>query len=106
KELAGAPHAAATLVAAALDGPLDERQSALALRLKGQIALDRMRVAEALPALLEAAGRLESIEPAVARDTYLETLRSAQIGGRLAEEMLRRAAEGARKAPPPPGPPG
>jgi DNA-binding CsgD family transcriptional regulator len=106
KELAGAPHAAATLVAAALDGPLDERQSALALRLKGQIALDRMRLAEAVPALLEAAGRLESIEPAVARDTYLETLRSAQIGGRLAEEMLRRAAEAARKAPPPPGPPG
>jgi DNA-binding CsgD family transcriptional regulator len=106
KELAGAPQAAATLVSAALDGPLDERQSALALRLKGQIALDRMRLAEALPALLEAAGRLESIDPAVARDTYLETLRSAQIGGRLAEEMLRRAAEAARNVPPPPGPPG
>jgi DNA-binding CsgD family transcriptional regulator len=105
KELAGAPQAASTLLAAALDGPLDERERALALRLQGQIALDRMRITEAVPLLLEAAGRLESVEPGIARDTYLEAMRAAQIGGRFAEEMLRRAAEAACKAPPPPGAP-
>jgi DNA-binding CsgD family transcriptional regulator len=105
KELAGAPQAASTLLTAALDGPLDERESALAQRLKGQIALDRMRLGEAVPTLLEAAGRLESIEPGAARDTYLEAIRSAQIAGRMAGDLLRRAAEAARNAPPPPGSP-
>src|SRR5262249_2146541 len=106
KELAGAPQAASTLLATALDGPLDERESALALRLKGQIDLDQMRLAEAAPPLAEAAERLASIAPGAGRDTYLEAMRSAPIGGRVAEEMLRRAAEAARAAPPPSGPPG
>jgi ATP/maltotriose-dependent transcriptional regulator MalT len=64
-----------------------------------------MRLGEAVPTLLEAAGRLESIEPGAARDTYLEAIRSAQIAGRMAGDLLRRAAEAARNAPPPPGSP-
>jgi AAA ATPase domain len=106
KELAGAPQAASTLLAVALDGPLDERESALAQRLKGQIDLDLRRIGEAVPALLEAAGRLESIEPDVARNTYLEAMRAAHINGRFGVEMLRRAARAARNAPPPSGAPG
>jgi DNA-binding CsgD family transcriptional regulator len=106
KQLAGAPQAASALLAAAGEGPLDERESALAERLKGQIALDLRRPGEAVPFLLEAAGRLESIEPALARKTYLEALRAGQTGGALAEEMLRSVAEAARKIPISSGTPG
>jgi DNA-binding CsgD family transcriptional regulator len=101
KHLAGAPEAASSLLAAAVDGPLDERERALAQRLKGQIALDLRRAGEALPLLLDAAGRLSAIEPVVARDTYLDALRAATIGGRLGGDMLRRAGEAARTAPQP-----
>jgi DNA-binding CsgD family transcriptional regulator len=96
KELAGDVHSASMLLAAALHGPLDERESALAQRLEGQIALDEMHVGEAVPSLVAAAGRLEVIEPAVARHTYLEAMRAGQIAGRFGGEMLRRAAHAAR----------
>src|SRR5882672_534946 len=49
KQLAGAPHAASTLLAVAIRGPLDELESASAQRLKGQIALDLRRGGEAAP---------------------------------------------------------
>jgi len=106
KQLAGAPQAASALLAAAAEGPLDERESALAERLKGQIALDLRRVREAVPFLVEAAGRLVSIEPGVARATYLEALGAAQISGRGSGELRRRVAEAARNMPPPSGAPG
>lgn len=99
EQLAGAPQAALTLLATAIEGPLDELESAQATRLRGQIALDLRRGGEAVPFLLDAAGRLEGVEPRMARETYLEALRAGSIGGRLSEEMLRRAAEAARKAP-------
>ena len=101
KRFAGAPDDALTLLGAAMDGPLDERQEALARRLRGQIALDARRPKEALEFLLDGARKLESIEPALARETYLEALRAGSIGGRLDGERLRRAAaEAARDAPP------
>jgi DNA-binding CsgD family transcriptional regulator len=100
KQLAGAPQAASTLLATAVEGPLDEVESALAERLQGQIALDLRRGEEAVPLLLDAATRLQSVEPQLARETYLEALRAGSIGGRLGGEMLRRAAEAARSAPP------
>jgi DNA-binding CsgD family transcriptional regulator len=105
KQLAGAPQAASTLLATALDGPLDERRSALAQHLQGQIALDLRRGGEAVPFLLDAAGRLESVDAALARDAYLDALRAGSIAGRFGEEMLRRAAEAARDAPLPSGAP-
>ena len=61
KQLAGAPGAASTLLAVAIDGPLDELESASAQRLKGQIALDLRRGGEATPLLLEAAVSARSI---------------------------------------------
>ena len=101
KQVAGAPQAAATLLAAADDGPLDELESALAQRLRGQIALDLRRGGEALPFMLDAARRLSSLEPELARDTYLEAMRAGSIGGRFSAEMLHQAAEAARDAPSP-----
>ena len=98
KQLAGAPQAASTLLAVAIDGPLDELESASALRLKGQIALDLRRGGEATPLLLEAASRLEGVEPTVARKTYLAALFAASF---VSEETLRHAAEAARNAPRP-----
>ena len=98
KQLAGAPQAASTLLAVAIDGPLDELESASAQRLKGQIALDLRRGGEATPLLLEAASRLEAVEPTVARKTYLAALFAASF---VSEETLRRAAEAARNAPRP-----
>ena len=105
KQLAGAAEAASTLVAAAGEGPLDELDGALAQRLKGQIAVDLRRPVEAVSSLLDAAGRLESIKPALARETYLEAFRAGSIGGRLGGDVLQRTAEAARNAPPSGGAP-
>jgi len=96
KQLAGAPGAASTLLAVAIDGPLDEFESASAQRLKGQIALDLRHGGEATPLLLEAASRLEAFDPKGARTTYLAALFAACF---VNEETLRRAAEAARNAP-------
>jgi DNA-binding CsgD family transcriptional regulator len=101
KQLAGAPRAASALLVAAVDGPLDELEHAIAQRLKGQIALDLRRAGEAAPLLLDAARRLEALEPTLARDTYLEALQAGSIGGRFSEETLRRTAQAARNAPAP-----
>ncbi|HTW41712.1 MAG TPA: LuxR C-terminal-related transcriptional regulator, partial [Solirubrobacteraceae bacterium] len=103
KQLAGAPQAALALLAAAAEGPLDERDSALAERLRGQIALDLRRFGEAVPFLVEAAGRLEASEPALARLTYLEALRAAHIGAPFDGELLPNAAEAVRNLPSPSG---
>jgi DNA-binding CsgD family transcriptional regulator len=95
KQLAGAPQTASTLLAAAVDGPLEAIDGARAERLKGQIALDLRRGGEALPLLLDAAARLERIEPAIAREAYLEALTAASF---VDVEALRRAAGAARNA--------
>jgi DNA-binding CsgD family transcriptional regulator len=105
KQLAGAAEDASTLLATAASGPLDEVERAKAQRLEGQIALDLRRGADAVPFLLDAAKRLEAVEPALARETYLEALRAASISGRFGSQMLLHAAEAARKAPPPEGTP-
>src|SRR5262249_28721530 len=97
------PERALTLLATADDGPLDELENALAQRLRGQVAVDTRRPADAVPFLLDAAGRLETIDPALARETYLEALRAGTISGRLGGDLLRRAAGAARGAPQPDG---
>jgi ATP/maltotriose-dependent transcriptional regulator MalT len=94
-----------TLLTTAAEGPLDELESALAQRLQGQIAVDSRRGAEAVPLLLDAAARLESIQPELARETYLAAFRAASLTGRLGRELLRHAAEAARDAPRPAGAP-
>ena len=59
-----------------------------------------------MPFLLDAARRLETLEPTTAREAYLDAVYAAGIGGRLVGDMLRRAAEAARNAPPPGDAPG
>jgi DNA-binding CsgD family transcriptional regulator len=99
KQLAGDPQSALTLLATASAGPLDDVDRAALRRLHGQIFLDLRRAAEALPLLVDAARQLELIDPALARDTYLEALRAASVAGRLGPGLLD-AAQAARTAPP------
>jgi DNA-binding CsgD family transcriptional regulator len=103
EQLAGAPREALSLLAAAAAGPLGDFDRALLQRLNGQIALDTRRGA-AVTLLLEAAGQLEPLDPALARETYLEALRAASIAGRLGAGA-RAAAYAASRAPSPPGVP-
>ena len=104
KRLAGLPDTALTLLATAAAGPLDELDSAMLQRLRGQIALGLGRGGEAAPLLLDAAKRLESVDAALARETHLEALWAASVAGRLGAGVLD-AAEAARAAPPAPEPP-
>jgi DNA-binding CsgD family transcriptional regulator len=104
KHLAGAPHEALTLLAAAAAGPLGDFDRAMLQRLRGQIALDARRGGDAVPLLIEAARQLEPLDPALARETHLEALRAASITGRLGVGA-QAAAEAARRAPSPHGPP-
>jgi DNA-binding CsgD family transcriptional regulator len=73
-------------------------------QLRGQIALDLRRGGDAVPLLLDAAKRLESLDPALSRESYLEALRAASVAGRLGPGMLP-AAQAARNAVPPAGAP-
>ncbi|MGW0576521.1 LuxR C-terminal-related transcriptional regulator [Streptomyces sp. NPDC002920] len=103
---AGDPDAALELLAAAEMGPLDEVQYARLVRLRGQIVFARRRGSEALPFLLDAAGRLEGIDDGQAREAYLEALGAAVVAGRLCGRGgVRGVAEAARAAPRAPQPP-
>jgi DNA-binding CsgD family transcriptional regulator len=102
KQLAGAPDEAFALLSTAADGRLDELDAAMLQRLRGQISLDLRRAKDSVPLLLDAAGRLETLDPGLARETYLEALRAASVAGRLGSSMLT-AATAARAAPPRPG---
>ena len=104
KQLAGAPHEALTLLATATAGPLGDFDRAMLQRLHGQIALDLRRGGDAVPLLLDAASQLEPLDPALARETYLEALRAASVAGRLGGGA-RAAAEAACRAPSPDGVP-
>lgn len=103
---AGAPDTALELLAAAELGPLDEVQQAQLARLRGQIVFARRRGGQALPLLLDAAGRLERVDDGQAREVYLEAIGAAVVAGRLSgRARLREVAEAARAAPRAPQPP-
>ena len=84
KHQAGASDAALRLVAAARAGPLDERDQARAQLLHAQIAFATTRGRDAPPLLLDAAERLQSLDPALARETYLDAFAAALSTDRLA----------------------
>ena len=65
---------ASELLAAAELGPVDELQRARLQRLRGQIAFASRRGRDAPPLLLEAARRLDLLDAAMARETYLEAI--------------------------------
>ena len=84
KHQAGANDAALRLLAVANAGPLDELEQARARLLHAQITFAITRGRDAPPLLLEAAKRLEPLDPTLARETYLEAFAAAQSADRLA----------------------
>jgi DNA-binding CsgD family transcriptional regulator len=85
KHLAGAQDGALRLLAIARAGRLGELDDARAQLLRAQIAFVTTRGREAPPMLLDAARRLESLDPALARETYLDAFAAAVFAGRLVE---------------------
>src|SRR3954454_23257537 len=101
---AGAPDSADQLLTTAAGSPLDDLERARLERLRGRLAAaGRGRDAPSL--LLWAARRLEPLDAALARETYLDALAAGLYAGFLAEGGgLREIAEAARAAPPGPVP--
>src|SRR6185436_7693571 len=87
KYQAGAFEPAVTLLAVAEAGPLDELQHARIDLLRAQTAFTLSRGNEAPALLLDAARRLEPLDARLARETYLDALRAANVTGRLSETV-------------------
>ncbi len=103
---AGSREAAEELLATAELAPLDELQRAGLQRLRAQIAFVFSRGSDGPPLLVDAARRLEALDPALARQTYLEALGAAMYAGRVnADSGVLEVAEAARAAPVAPKPP-
>ena len=89
-----------TMLAIARGGPVDEFQRARIDLLRAQLAFASSRGNEATPLLLEAAGRLESLNVPLARETYLDAFSAALFGARLNEGVgVPEVAKAARAAP-------
>jgi DNA-binding CsgD family transcriptional regulator/tetratricopeptide (TPR) repeat protein len=103
---AGAFEAAASLLATAEAGVLDELERARLELLHGQIASASSGGSEAPGRLLRAAKRLEPLDVSLARETYLDAWGAALFAGSLASGgNLLDVSRAARSAPRPPGPP-
>ena len=103
---AGSREAAEELLATAELAPLDELQRAGLQRLRAQIAFVFSRGSDGPPLLVGAARRLEALDPALARQTYLQALGAAMYAGRVnADSGVLEVAEAARAAPEAPMPP-
>jgi DNA-binding CsgD family transcriptional regulator len=106
KHAAGALDAALGLLMAVEAGPLDPLRTAEVEHLRGQIATYQRRSSDGARLLLSAARRLEPLDAALARETYLEALEAAVWAGDLGlPGGVRAAAQAARAAPPAPHPP-
>jgi DNA-binding CsgD family transcriptional regulator len=94
---------ASDLLAAAEIGPGDELQRARLERLRAAITFAGQRGRDAPPLLLEAARRLDPLDAAMARETYLEAIASAMFAGRLGagpdELAVAEAARGSSRVP-------
>jgi DNA-binding CsgD family transcriptional regulator len=103
---AGAFSRALELLATAEAGPLDELQGAQADWLRGQIAFASGPGSDAPPLLLKAASRLEPLNIALARETYLDAWQAALFAGHLGGGGdLEEVSRAARALPPPERPP-
>jgi DNA-binding CsgD family transcriptional regulator len=106
KHAAGALDAALGLLVPLEAGPLDPLRTAEVEHLRGQIATQQRRSSDGAGLLLSAARRLERLDAALARETYLEALAAAVWAGDLGlPGGMRAAAEAARAAPSAPEPP-
>jgi DNA-binding CsgD family transcriptional regulator len=100
---AGDFDAALAQLPAAEAGAADDLQRARLDLLRGQIAFASGVGSEAPPLLLKAAERLESLDVALARETYLDAWGAALFAGRLAGSgTLLEVSRAARSAPAPP----
>jgi DNA-binding CsgD family transcriptional regulator len=99
---AGAFDAALQLLATVGDGSLDELGRARVELLRGQIAFASSFGGDALALLLKAARQLESLDPALARETYLDAWTGALFAGRFVPAgTLREVSRAAISAPQP-----
>ncbi|MCO8276224.1 AAA family ATPase [Actinoplanes sp. TRM 88003] len=103
KHETGAFEAARELLTTAAAGPLDALARARLELLRAQLEAQLNRGREATGMLLDAARTLGPLDPALARETYLQAFEASVESGRLADDHGWLAA--ARTAPPPPGSP-
>ena len=100
KLAAGSREAAEALLATAELTRLDELQRARVQLLRAHIAFVFARGSDAPALLVDAARRFEALDPALARETYLEALGAAMYSGRHdTDSGGLTAAEAARAAP-------
>jgi DNA-binding CsgD family transcriptional regulator len=97
---AGAFDAALELVDAAEVGQLDELQRARIDLLRGQIAYASRMTGDAVPLLLKAGKRFESLDVDLARETYLRAFSAAAFGDRAPSTALPDVCRAARALPP------
>jgi len=103
---AGAFEAALALLAAAEAGPLDALERARVDLLHAEVAYAQNRGSDAPLLLLRAAGRLETLDVRLARDTYLDAWSAALFAGQLASAgSLLDVSRAVRAAPHPEPPP-
>jgi DNA-binding CsgD family transcriptional regulator len=98
---AGALEPALALAATAKSGPLGELGRAQLDVLRAQISFESNHGVDAPPLLLNAARRLEPLDPRLARDIHLYALSSAMFAGRLASGVGYAEVAGAARAAPP-----
>jgi DNA-binding CsgD family transcriptional regulator len=96
KYRAGGYDNALGLLDAATLSPLGERERAHAALLRGQITLSSTSAGAALPLLIQAAGRLEPLDPELAREAYRDALLAVIVAGGLPDGP--RLADVARTA--------
>ncbi|MGW1047142.1 ATP-binding protein [Streptomyces sp. NPDC002547] len=105
KQQAGAYDSALQLLALAERGPADELRAANTELLRGQIAFARSFGSGAVPMLLRAARRFESIDASRAREVHLQALAAALLAGRLSGDCgIGAVAQSARRASATPAP--
>ncbi len=102
---AGAFDAALGLLATAQAGSLDEFQRARVDLLHGQVAFSSGLGSNAAPLLMKAARRLESLNPDLARETYLNAWGAAAFTERAGAGDLPEVCRAVRALPPPAHPP-
>ena len=98
---AGAFDTALVLLTTAEEAPLDELPRARLELLRAQVAFASSHGSEAVPLLLAAARRLEPLDDALARETYLEAFSAAILAGRAGGSRGAEVARAARRLAPP-----
>ena len=94
---AGAFDPALRLLSTAEAGPVDAVPRARIDLVRAHIAFGSSRGSQAPPLLLAAARRLETVDPALARQTYLDAFSAAMFAGRLAGDARRPAGGAGRQ---------